>query len=326
MTREEINHVIRFLKKLSILAVLLFVFDRGIGLFLQYLYEKDPPPDIKAFNHVMNKPREDVYIFGSSKAVHGYVSNLFADTLGLTCFNAGREQTNILYADVVMSEMLRRHSPKLVILDITAKETVAHNMEASKLILANVMIPHINTDTSFLRIGKALFPKEVFAAQLSMLQRYNSQVLPLLLGTKKNRFEENGYLPIHGTKIEGEIPAFQDKGESYDTTAKHYFEHFVTMLQAKNVKLVVIQSPYYVQKFTTSPSLAALMPIIEKYNVEYLDYSFDPEFFRKDYFYDNVHLNDKGAHAFSARLASDLKKNFEKNDPAVLNKSQTASQ
>jgi len=68
------------------------------------------------------------------------------------------------------------------------------------------------------------------------------------------------------------------------------------------------------------------MPIIRKYNVEYHDYSFDPEFFRKDYFYDNVHLNDKGAHAFSARLASDLKKDLEKNDPALLNKSQTAKQ
>ncbi|MFT4153266.1 hypothetical protein [Parafilimonas sp.] len=323
MTREEIHHVIRFFKKLFILAALLFVLDRGLGLFFQYLYERKPPPDIQAFNHVMNTPLEDVYIFGSSKAVHGYVSNVFADTLGLTCFNAGREQTNILYADIVMSEMLRKHAPKLVILDITAKETVAHNMEASKLILASLMIPHINTDTSFLRIGKALFPKEVFAARLSVLQRYNSQVLPLLTGARKNRFEENGYLPVHGSKVEGDMPAFQDKGESYDTTAKNYFEHFVTMLQAKHVKLIVIQSPYYVQKFTTSPSLDALMPIIKKYNVEYLDYSFNPEFFKKDYFYDNVHLNDKGAPIFSARLASDLRKDFEKNDTALLSKLQS---
>ena len=320
MTREEINHVLRFFKKLFILAALLFVLDRGIGSFLAHLYDKNPPPDIKAFNHVMNTPTEDIYIFGSSKVAHGYVSNIFADTLGLTCFNAGREQTNILYADVVMSLMLRKYSPKIVILDITAKETVAHNMEASKLILSSLMIPHINTDTAYEHIGEKLFPKDIYAAKLSMLQRYNSQALPLIMGSKKNRLTENGYLPIHGSKIEGEMPAFQDKGETYDTSAKSYFENFITMLQAKNVKLYVIQSPYYVQKFTTSTSLRDILPIIKKHNVEYWDYSFDPEFFKKEYFYDNVHLNDKGAHVFSERLASDLKKDLEKNDPTLLTK------
>lgn len=323
MTREEINQVLKFFKKLFIFAVLLFLLDRGIGSLLQYLYNKNPPPDIKAFNHVINSPTEDVFIFGSSKVAHGYVSDIFADTLGLSCFNAGREQTNILYADVVMNEMLRKHSPKIVILDITAKETVAHNMEASKLILASLMIPHINTDTSFKRIGEEFFPKDVLASELSMLQRYNSQALPLLIGTKINRLSENGYVPIHGSKVAGAIPAFQDKGETYDTSGKTYFEHFVTMLQEKNVKLYVIQSPYYVQKFTTSPSLAALIPVMQKYNVTYLDYSFDPKFFKKEYFYDNVHLNDKGAHIFSEKLASDLKKNLEKENPLLLNKIQT---
>ena len=80
----------------------------------------------------------------------------------------------------------------------------------------------------------------------------------------------------------------------------------------------MVQSPYYVEKFTTSPSLQQFLPILKKYNVPYLDYSFDTAFFKKQYFYDNVHLNDAGAHAFSERLASDIKKDIEKTNSAFL--------
>jgi hypothetical protein len=326
MTREEINHVARLLKKLAILAALLFVVDRSVGSLIQYEYKKNPPPDAKAFDHVIKTPSEDIFIFGSSKVAHGYVSNIFTDTIGLSCFNAGREQTNILYADIVMNAMLREHTPKIVILDINAKETVSNSMEASKLILSTLVMPYISTDTALREMGEKLFPKEVITSKLSMLQEYNSQLLPLIIGmrsnNKENRTSQNGYIPVHGTKITDQLPSFQDKAERYDSTAKEYFENFITTLQARNVKLYVVQSPYFVQKFTTSPSLNELMPIMQKHNVTFLNYSFDPDFFKKDYFYDNVHLNDIGAHAFSERVASDIKKDLEKNHPALLNNKQ----
>lgn len=324
MTREETKDILRLIKKLFILAALLFVLDRGIGAFLDYRYNKNPPPDVQAFNRVIRTPSEDIFVFGSSKAAHGYVSDVFSDSLGLTCFNAGREKTNILYADVVMNEMLKKHSPKIVILDINAKETVATSMEASKLVLANLLMPYIAKDTSVQHLGKKLFPKEMLTSELSELQRFNSQILPLLIGSgKESRVSQNGYIPAHGSKVLGDLPSFEDRGEQYDTSAKTYFENFILALQAKNVKLYVVQSPYYVQKFNTSISLAELKPIMQKHNVEFLDYSFDTAFFKREYFYDFVHLNDKGAHAFSERLASDIKKDLEKNDPALLNKLQT---
>jgi hypothetical protein len=107
-----------------------------------------------------------------------YVSNIFADTMGLSCFNAGREQTNVLYTNVIANAILKKHTPKLY----------------------------------------------------------------------------------------------------------------------------VIRSPYYVEKFTTSPSLQQFLPILKKYNVPFLDYSFDTAFTKQEYFYDNVHLTDAVAYFFSARL------------------------
>ena len=321
MTREEKKHVLRFLKKLLIFAVLLFIIDRGVGAVIKYAYEKYPTPDAKAFAHLIKNPSEDMFIFGSSRAVHGYISNIFADSIGLTCFNAGREQTNILYTDVVANEILRKHAPKVVIFDLTAKESVSHTTENSKLILASLMMPYIDSDTAFQRIGKKLFPKEMLIAKASVLQEFNSQVLPLILNLRKkadNRVSQNGYIPVRGVGVTDVLPKFTDVGETYDSVAKDYFEDFINAVTSRNIKLYVVQSPYYVEKFTTSPSLQQLLPVLKKYNVTYLDYSFDTAFFKKQYFYDNVHLNDLGAHVFSERLASDIKKDLEKNDPALI--------
>jgi hypothetical protein len=321
MTREEKKQALRFFKKLLILAFLLFLIDRGVGSIIKYVYEKYPTPDAKAFAHLIKHPSEDMYIFGSSRVVHGYVSNTFSDTLGLSCFNAGREQTNILYTDVIANAILRKHTPKLIIFDLNAKESVSHTTENSKLILASLMMPFIDEDTALHSVAKNLFPKEMLIARASVLQEFNSQLLPLILNLKKkknNRVSQNGYIPVHGSNVTDVLPNINDFVDRYDSVSKNYFENFIKTVLSKNIKLYVVQSPYYVQKFTTSPSLQQFIPILKKYNVPYFDYSFDTAFFKKEYFYDYVHLNDLGAHAFSEKLASDIKKDLEKNEPGLV--------
>ena len=321
MTREEKKQALHFFKKLFVLAFLLFLIDRGLGAAIKYVYEKHPTPDAKAFAHLIETPSEDIYIFGSSRVVHGYVSNIFADTMNLSCLNAGREQTNILYTDVVANAILRKHTPKLIIFDLNAKESVAHTTANSKLILASLMMPYIDADTSFQRVAKNLFPKEMVIAKASVLQEFNSQVLPLILNFNKktdNRISQNGYIPVRGSNVSNVLPNINDFVETYDSVSKNYFEDFIKTVLSNNIKLYVVQSPYYVQKFSTSPTLQQFLPIVKKYNVPFLDYSFDTAFVKGEYFYDNVHLNDVGAHVFSKRLASDIKKDIEKNDPSFF--------
>lgn len=322
MTSEEKKHVLHFLKKLFVLAFLLFFVDRGIGALIKYSYENHPTPDAKAFAHVIKNPSEDIYIFGSSRAVHGYIPAIFSDSTGLSCFNAGHEQTNILYADIMLNFLLKKYTPKVIIFDLNAKESALHSMQGSKLILASLIMPYVDSDTSFEQTAKKLFPKEMLMAKASVLQEYNSQVLPLLMNIHKtadNRITQNGYLPVYSSNISGDLAKFADVAETYDSTAKNYFEDFVKAAISRNIKLYIIQSPYYVEKFTTSPSLQLLLPVLKKYNVPFLDYSFDTAFFKKEYFYDNAHLNDAGAQAFSKRVASDIKKGLQKNDSLLFN-------
>src|SRR4051794_8273958 len=114
MTKEEVKEVGKFFKKFIILLVLLFITDRIIGTLLENAYKNAPQGDIKTFAHSITDPTEDIFIYGSSRAVHGYDTKVFADSLGLSCFNSGRENSNILYHTSILDEMLKKHKPKVV--------------------------------------------------------------------------------------------------------------------------------------------------------------------------------------------------------------------
>lgn len=320
MTKEEIKHVGKFLKKFIILLVLLFIFDRIIGTLIENAYKNAPQGDIKTFAHSITDPTEDVFIYGSSRAVHGYNTKIFSDTLGLSCFNAGRENSNILYHKAILQEMLKKHTPKVVVLDVSARELTWRSAENSKLVLSSMILPYVRRDTSFANIARQLFPEELMKAEVSKIYAYNSLVLPLVAGRRKLKKDDsmNGYVPIHGNKITGKIPAFTDEADQTDSFAKNNFEEFVKTVKDNNIKLYVIQSPLYVKHFNSSVSLDSIKSILKRYDEPFWDYSFDTAFYKKELFYDNLHLNNVGSSLFTTKLVSDIKADLEKNDPSIL--------
>jgi hypothetical protein len=326
MTKEEVKQVGRLFKKILILLVLLFVFDRIIGTLLENAYQNAPQGDIKTFAHSITNPSEDIFIYGSSRAVHGYDPQIFTDSLGFTCFNSGRENSNILYHAAILKEMLKKHTPKIVVLDVSAKELTWRSAENSKLVLASMILPYVHRDTSFENIARQLFPDELRKAEVSKIYAYNSLALSLIVGKRKLKHGKNlnGYVPLHGNKIQGKIPAFTDDNDKTDPFAKQNFENFVKTAKENNIRLYVIQSPILVKHFNSSISLDTIKSILNKYNEPYWDYSFDTVFYKKQYFYDNLHLNTTGAELFTNKLVSDIKADIEKNDPALLNHQQTS--
>jgi lysophospholipase L1-like esterase len=134
----------------------------------------------------------------------------------------------------------------------------------------------------------------------------------------EKKYIVNGYLPLHGTKIMGKPPEFTDDNDKIDSFASQNFENFIKTLTEKHIKVYVIQSPLYVKPFATSVSLERMKSIAKKYNVPFWDYAFDTSFYKREYFYDNIHLNDKGAKAFSAKIASAIEHDMKKNLPDTL--------
>ena len=66
--------------------------------------------------------------------------------------------------------------------------------------------------------------------------------------------------------------------------------------------------PIYIQKFAETNDMKEIKSILAKYDVPFWDYSSDTTYLKREYFYDNPHLNDKGAKLFSTEIASRIKR------------------
>src|SRR5436190_5167593 len=228
MTAKEQGHARRFVRNLLILLVLFFIVDRLLGTWIQYAYNNVPQGDIKTFAHCITDSSEDIFIYGSSRAVHAYDCAEFTSVLGYSCFNNGRENSNILYHNAILNEMLKKHKPRIIILDVAPKELTRASGENSKNVLANMILPYARRDTSFAHIAKQLSPQELVKAKLSMLYAYKTSIMPILNGRKKGEKEEivNGYLPLRGTIVNKTPMNYIEEDVGIDTIAEQAFESF----------------------------------------------------------------------------------------------------
>lgn len=322
MTASEIKDVKKFLFKLFIFLVLLFVCDRIFGTLVETLYNKRPQGDVANFRHSVQDPKEDIVIYGSSRGVHTYVTELFTDSFGLSCFNCSRQNSNILYHSAIMPMALSKYKPKLIILDITPKEFTFRSGENSKLVMASMILPYVRRDEDFKKIAEMSFPEELRKAQISKLYAYNSYILPTVEGLSANTEMgkpsdvKQGYLPLRGTRIGDTIPPIYpfDDAKEMDTFARNQFERFVKTVLDNQIKLVAVMSPLYIAPFEDTKSMVEFKKILAKYNVPYYHYASDPEFLKKDYFYDYVHMNDRGARKFVDTFIVQIKKYLQQDE------------
>lgn len=311
MTKKELHQATRLMKNLFILIVLFFIVDRLLGLWLQYQFNKVPQGDIKTFTHSITNPSEDIFIYGSSRAMHGYDCAIFKNVLGYSCFNNGKENSTILYHNLVLDEMLKKHIPKIIILDLAPKEFSWGETQNSKTVLANTILPYSIHDTVFANIAKQQFPKEYIKARLSRLYAYKSSVIPIFNAKKGRETEINGYRPLEGSKVKPVPLDYGDEEEAPDSVAEHSFDQFVQTVLQHQIRLYVIQSPIYVKYYESTPSLDYAKKVLEKYNIPFWNYAFDTTLYKPGFFYDYIHLNKTGAALFSREVAERIKKDID---------------
>ena len=313
MNKKELSHAGRLLKNLLIIIVLFFIVDRLLGLWLQHKFNTIPQGDIKTFAHSITDPSEDIFIYGSSRAMHGYDCSEFTKALGFSCFNNGKENSTILYHDLILNEMLKKHIPKIIILDFAPKELSWGEFENSRNVLANTILPYAIHDTTFANIAKQQFPQEYYKARLSWLYAYKSS-LPSMINAKNSGDEDiNGFRPLQGSKVKNTPMNYDDEEEQPDSSAERAFDTFIKRIADKHIKLYVIQSPIFVKQYASSPSLDYAKSVLKKYNIPFWDYAFDTAIYKHEYFYDNIHLNQEGAKLFSEKVAERIKQDENSN-------------
>ena len=104
---------------LNIIIVIgaLFILDFGIGRTLRYFYFKETSGLHFRTTYAMEKTEADILIFGSSRANHHYVPEVFEDSLKMKFYNTGRDANGVFFQSAVLKSVLKRYKPKIIIYD-----------------------------------------------------------------------------------------------------------------------------------------------------------------------------------------------------------------
>lgn len=293
------KEVKKIAKYLGIFIVCLIVFDVLFGFVVDRLWNNMPDTvsQTAKTNTFLNKVEADVIILGSSTAAHHYDSQILQDSLGMSVYNCGHEGMDLIYCDAILESIIKRHVPKIVILDMF--ESYLKGNDQRRL---DGLTPYIKSDQYIAKIMKELKGNSYSALRLCNMYRYNDRLLNLVNAYSSAPEENRGFTPLSSnTNMAGKEPTpwLQIQDNEVDELEKNHFLHIVELCEANGIELFIVNSPRY--NFEEAP-LAYTKSICEGKKVVFLDYSDlfidEPEMFR-----DPSHLLADGAEKFSKKFA-----------------------
>lgn len=295
----------KFILNIILGSFLIFTIDFGIGKLLDYLYFKQTTGSLYKTTYSLEQCKEDALVFGSSRATHHYRPDIFEKELNMSFYNTGKNGSYIFYQTALLKSILKRTAPKLIIYDFYGSLCY----EESDYDRLSLLLPYYNRHPEIRDIVNLRSEFESIK-NLSRIYAYNSSPAKIALGllSKNTEKESNGYVPLHKefgnlAKIE-----FRDSCE-LDINKIKAFKEFIDLCKSKEIPLVVVFSPVFFEN-SEDFMLQKAKEICDEAKIEFYDFSKETYFAKKrDYFSDEIHLNDEGAKIFSSQLAKLIKGN-----------------
>lgn len=294
---------------LCITAVILLIIamDLCFGGASAWLYHRSKYSIFHRQQYILTDCRDDIIILGSSRASHHYVPSVLTDSLRMSCYNAGSDGMCIFFHYAMLAAMIERgHCPKVVIYDVMNLDAEDYPGPTFTLdATLDRLAPHYG---EFLCID-SLFEYKGWKEKLKLLSlsyRYNSKLVQAIKCNFIPSPENNGYEVVNGNLKESMKFHHEDYDEcALDPIKLDYMQKMVGLAKEHHIRMFFVLSPYFVD----NPSRAydAAKEIAWKNNVEVIDCYNDPVMMKRELFRDLMHLNDKGAHVWTAYLAHILK-------------------
>lgn len=293
-------------------CLLLIVVDWTVGSWSEKMYYKSKYGIFHRQIYCLTESQDELMILGSSRAAHHYVPQIFEDSLGMSCYNAGSDGMCIYYHYGILASRIQRGCPpKMVILEVIGTDAEVSQSATFSLDAAlDRYAPHY---------GKFAEIDSMFAINgwkekvklLSKTYKYNSKLVQTIKCNYIPWPEDRGYEALNGVmKIsEGEQAADVLAPSSVEPNIEErklvYLQKFIDDCKHNNIELVMCYSPYYNQ--ATPASICLLQEIAEKNDIMFLNYGDEVNFQKPEYFQDASHLNDTGAKEYSKEIARKLK-------------------
>jgi hypothetical protein len=295
-----------------LIGLILFVVDQGIGSILHYFYFRQKYGVLYRTTYAMDSTRADILVFGSSRANHHYVPDIFEDSLHCTCYNTGRDGNFILYNYAIFKAITNRYQPSLIVMDVNSWEIIYDPNSYERL---SSLLPYYKDHNEIRGVVAHKSPFEKVKL-FSSIYPYNSLPLTIALGNlvynKKRNKDTKGYLPVF-RKMKNEKLA--DAQNDNMRTEIRVDDNKITALndimetcKQRKIKLLFVQSPVYSMIYNTFCD-SVISALCTKNEIGFLNLPNQDLFINNpNYFVDRNHLNDKGARVFSNIVVRHIKK------------------
>ncbi len=318
--------LIKFLKRSLILLAMIVALDQATGLVMHQLYFNAKSGKEYEINYAFTKVADDIIIIGSSKARRNYNTPLLADSMKMSCYNAGQDGQSLLFSYAMTQMILSHHKPKLIVVEMFPEELYYNEVHYDRL---NVLLPYYadypqvrevanwrgirNTDTA--SAFYKLFPYNIEKIKLlSQAYRYNSMWFDLLKGIFIKQQIESGFFPLHNTLTEKEKQQYINKFEVMKRGERNRFIdplklksliRIINLCKENKLDVCMVMSPV-LKRYNQDPVYILVNSLSKEMAVPLLDFTGDNRFNDIKYFADN-HLNLTGATYFTSVLSSYLK-------------------
>jgi hypothetical protein len=116
--------------------------------------------------------------------------------------------------------------------------------------------------------------------------------------------------PWNGAALEQMKKSGRKAEIKFDADSVKLFESFLKYTRDSNIKLFLVIPPQYIESQSFISNKEQVMntykDLAAKYKIPLLDYSDDPMSYKKEFFYNAMHLNKKGAELFTEKLIKDM--------------------
>ena len=248
--------------------------------------------------------KADVLILGSSRANHSFDCRVLEDSLGVSCYNAGRDGQNIVYDAMVFFSYLERHVPRMVVLDITGS------------MMDDSWFGNLNEMNCYYGLAKPLDriidENSTWIERLKLksnLYKYNNTWQWLLNAKMAASKEElDGYRPMPVNNKSPFQVRFVHAGKpKIDERCLGYLERIRKTCQENNILLVMTYTPTLVVQKSGGEE-EWLREYSQQSDVAFFAFGKDSTFYEHpEFFYDPTHLNANGAKQFTKEFVLRIK-------------------
>lgn len=294
-----------FVKRFIAFFLILVVFDFIAGLGIKLLVKNAKGGDTARNEFIINKVKSPILIFGSSRGMCAYNSQIISKMLGMQCYNCANDGMGIILFWNRFQLIKRRYIPKMIIYDVWADFDLRENVDvAMNLDALKLYYDYPEVKETFQEID----PMERYK-MICRLYRYNGKILQILTDNlKPARTDILGWRPKYGFMNYEPIGDGYYSKMKYDKLKLLYMQKLIEQCKKNKIKLIFMLSPFYKGVHNVTEIYAPLISLCKKYQIPFYNFSSDKNIANnKYYFVDSYHLNVEGATVYSKKISLYLK-------------------